>query len=91
MIRAEGLHKSFGPKAVLRGVTFEVPKGQSLVVIGGSGTGKSVLLKCLLGLERAERGRVEVAGLTDPSPHDVAPHIGMLFQGAALFDSLPVW
>lgn len=91
MIRAEGLHKSFGRKQVLRGVSFEVPKGQSLVVIGGSGTGKSVLLKCLLGLERAERGRVEVAGLTDPRPHALAQHVGMLFQGSALFDSLPVW
>ncbi|MCA0206591.1 ABC transporter ATP-binding protein [Pararhodobacter sp.] len=91
MIRAEGLHKAFGPKQVLRGVSFEVPKGQSLVVIGGSGTGKSVLLKCLLGLERADRGTVDLAGLTNPTPHAVAPHVGMLFQGAALFDSLPVW
>lgn len=91
MIRAEALHKAFGRKTVLRGVSFEVPKGQSLVVIGGSGTGKSVLLKCLLGLERADSGEVELAGLKNPTPHAVAPHIGMLFQGAALFDSLPVW
>lgn len=91
MIRARDLHKSFGPKAVLRGVSFEVPRGQSLVVIGGSGTGKSVLLKCLLGLERADSGTVEVAGLTDPRPQTLAAQVGMLFQGAALFDSLPVW
>ena len=91
MIRATDLHKAFGAKQVLRGVSFEVPKGQSLVVIGGSGTGKSVLLKCLLGLQRADRGTVEVAGLTDPTPHALAQNVGMLFQGAALFDSLPVW
>lgn len=91
MIRADDLHKAFGAKQVLRGVSFEVPKGQSLVVIGGSGTGKSVLLKCLLGLERADRGTAEVAGLTDPRPHALAQHVGMLFQAAALFDSLPVW
>jgi len=91
MIRADELHKAFGPKQVLRGISFEVPKGQSLVVIGGSGTGKSVLLKCLLGLVRADKGSVEVAGLTDPRPHALAQHVGMLFQAAALFDSLPVW
>ncbi len=91
MIRGNNLHKAFGPKRVLNGVTFEVPKGQSLVVIGGSGTGKSVLLKCLLGLERPDSGTVEVAGLHNPRPHTLAPQVGMLFQGAALFDSLPVW
>lgn len=91
MIRADSLFKAFGRKHVLNGVTFEVAKGESLVVIGGSGTGKSVLLKCLLGLERADRGTVQIAGLTNPAPQDLAHHMGMLFQGAALFDSLPVW
>jgi phospholipid/cholesterol/gamma-HCH transport system ATP-binding protein len=91
MIRADDIHKAFGPKQVLDGVSFEVAKGESLVVIGGSGTGKSVLLRCLLGLERADRGRVEIAGQRDPSPAALAAHVGMLFQGAALFDSLPVW
>jgi len=91
MIRADDIHKAFGAKTVLRGVSFEVPKGQSLVVIGGSGTGKSVLLKCLLGLEQADSGQVQVAGLTNPRPQALAQHVGMLFQGAALFDSLPVW
>ena len=91
MIRAQALHKAFGSKTVLKDLSFDLPKGESLVVIGGSGTGKSVLLKCLLGLERADNGKVTIAGLTDPAPRVLAPHIGMLFQGAALFDSLPVW
>ena len=91
MIRADTIHKAFGSKRVLRGVSFEVAKGESLVIIGGSGTGKSVLLKCLLGLERAYSGTVQVAGLTNPRPQILAEHVGMLFQGAALFDSLPVW
>ena len=91
MIRARDLHKAFGAKTVLAGVGFEVARGESLVVIGGSGTGKSVLLKCLLGLMRPDRGHVQVAGLDDPAPHALAEHVGMLFQGGALFDSLPVW
>ena len=91
MIHADDLHKAFGDKRVLRGVSFAVPKGQSLVVIGGSGSGKSVLLRCLLGLERADRGHVRIAGLDDPAPQVLATHVGMLFQGGALFDSLPVW
>jgi len=91
MIRADNIQKSFGTKQVLRGVSFDVPKGESLVVIGGSGTGKSVLLKCLLGLERADAGTALVAGLENPRPQILAEHVGMLFQGAALFDSLPVW
>ncbi|WP_370342134.1 ABC transporter ATP-binding protein [Pararhodobacter marinus] len=91
MIRANALHKAFGAKQVLNGVDFTLDRGQSLVVIGGSGTGKSVLLRCLLGLERADSGTVEIAGLRDPKPQALAAHVGMLFQGAALFDSLPVW
>tara|TARA_R110002094_G_scaffold71994_3_gene80398 strand:- start:542 stop:1282 length:741 start_codon:yes stop_codon:yes gene_type:complete len=91
MIQGTDLHKSFGAKQVLRGVSFSVAQGESLVVIGGSGTGKSVLLKCLLGLERADRGHVKVAGLDNPRPQVLAQKVGMLFQGAALFDSLPVW
>ena len=91
MIRATDLSKAFGPKQVLHGVGFTLEQGQSLVVIGGSGTGKSVLLRCLLGLERADSGTVEIAGLRNPKPQALAAHVGMLFQGAALFDSLPVW
>lgn len=91
MIRASDLSKAFGANRVLNGVSFEQAKGESLVVIGGSGTGKSVLLKCLMGLERADHGHVEIAGLRDPKPQVLAAQMGMLFQGAALFDSLPVW
>ncbi len=91
MIEAEDLFKSFGSNAVLRGVSLSVAQGESLVVIGGSGTGKSVLLKCLLGLEPPDSGRVQIAGLRQPRPHELAEHVGMLFQGSALFDSIPVW
>lgn len=91
MIRARDIRKAFGAKTVLDGVSFDVEKGESLVVIGASGTGKSVLLKCLLGLERADSGTVEIAGLTNPSPAALSEQVGMLFQGSALFDSLPVW
>lgn len=91
MIRVENIHKAFGPKSVLDGVSFDLPEGESLVVIGGSGTGKSVLLRCLLGLERPDQGTVRIAGLTNPAPHALSAHVGMLFQGSALFDSLPVW
>lgn len=91
MITVDALCKAFGPKHVLQGVSFAVERGDSLVVIGGSGTGKSVLLKCLLGLDRADSGTVRIAGLQNPRPQVLAAKVGMLFQGAALFDSLPVW
>jgi len=91
MITVSGLHKAFGKNSVLRGIDLDVGRGESLVVIGGSGTGKSVLLKCMLGLVRADRGEVRIAGLTNPEPDALAQHVGMLFQGGALFDSLPVW
>ena len=93
MITLQDVHKSFGPKKVLQGVTLEVPKGQSLVVIGGSGTGKSVLLKCILGLVVPERGQITVGGkvLNAANREAFLDSFGMLFQGGALFDSLPVW
>ena len=93
MIRMEDVHKSFGPKRVLRGMTLEVPKGTSMVIIGGSGTGKSVALKCILGLIRPDSGRILVDG-KDAGTGDrdaFLARFGMLFQGGALFDSLPVW
>ncbi|NDV00958.1 ABC transporter ATP-binding protein [Pseudoroseicyclus tamaricis] len=93
MIALQDVHKSFGPNAVLRGVSLEVPKGQSLVVIGGSGSGKSVLLKCILGLEAPDAGRIlyEGAPLDARRRGPFLSRFGMLFQGGALFDSLPVW
>ncbi|MBX6320946.1 MAG: ATP-binding cassette domain-containing protein [Rhodospirillaceae bacterium] len=95
-LEARGLHKSFGEKQVLRGVDIAVARGESLVIIGGSGTGKSVLIKCILGLIRPDRGAVLVDGqetthLTGRAREAVLRKFGMLFQGAALFDSLRVW
>ena len=95
-IQLVDVHKSFGPKVVLDGVDLSVMPGESLVVIGGSGTGKSVMLKCILGLMRPERGRTLIDGedvlALPPRERDrVAAKFGMLFQGGALFDSLKVW
>jgi phospholipid/cholesterol/gamma-HCH transport system ATP-binding protein len=91
-----GLHKSFGNKAVLTGVDLDVTEGESLVVIGGSGTGKSVLIKCVLGLMDPDSGSIlidneETVGLRGERRDEVNRKCGMLFQGSALFDSLPVW
>lgn len=95
-LRLRGLHKSFGPKVVLDGVDLDVMPGESVVVIGGSGTGKSVMLKCILGLMRPDSGSIqvdgqEVVGISARERERVNHKFGMLFQGAALFDSLPVW
>ena len=93
MIQLERLHKSFGLNKVLQGVSLKIAKGSSLVVIGGSGTGKSVILKCILGLMRVDQGHVFLEGKdmqTLDRDHFLS-RFGMLFQGAALFDSLPVW
>jgi len=92
----KGLRKAFGRKKVLQGVDLEIEQGESVVVIGGSGSGKSVLLKCILGLLRPDGGEILVDG--QPTVHmgssdraRLLTKFGMLFQGAALFDSLPVW
>jgi phospholipid/cholesterol/gamma-HCH transport system ATP-binding protein len=93
MITLSGVHKTFGTNAVLRGVDLSVAKGESMVVIGGSGTGKSVLIKSVLGLVKPDAGTITVDG-TDVNKGDrdaFLARFGMLFQGAALFDSLPVW
>jgi phospholipid/cholesterol/gamma-HCH transport system ATP-binding protein len=95
-ISVRNLHKRFGPKVVLNGVDLDVGLGESVVVIGGSGSGKSVLLKCILGLLRADGGSVsvdgeEVIGAPPEKREAVNRKFGMLFQGSALFDSLPVW
>ncbi|MGP1358243.1 ABC transporter ATP-binding protein [Roseicyclus sp.] len=93
MIRLEGVSKAFGAKKVLRGVDLEVATGESLVVIGGSGTGKSVLLKCILGLVTPDAGRILLDGedATRGDRDAFLARFGMLFQGGALFDSMPVW
>ena len=93
MIALIDVHKAFGANRVLRGVTLSVGTGESLVVIGGSGTGKSVLMKCILGLVRHDTGRIELDGedVTTAARDPFLARFGMLFQGGALFDSLRVW
>ncbi|MBI3606789.1 MAG: ATP-binding cassette domain-containing protein [Nitrospirae bacterium] len=96
MIEFQDVHKSFNSKVVLAGVTLTVERGETMVVIGGSGTGKSVLLKHVIGLLRPDRGRIIVDGADVTTSNDTAltelrKKFGVLFQGAALFDSLTVW
>jgi len=95
-ISIRGLTKAFGSKKVLQGVDLDIATGESVVVIGGSGSGKSVLLKCILGLIRPDSGSIsidgqETVGLSGAERDRMRAPFGMLFQGAALFDSLPVW
>ena len=93
MITLTDVHKRFGDNHVLRGVDLNVPTGTSMVIIGGSGTGKSVLIKAILGLVTPDRGAIAVDG-QDVSQGDrdaFLARFGMLFQGGALFDSLTVW
>jgi phospholipid/cholesterol/gamma-HCH transport system ATP-binding protein len=95
-IELRDVRKAFGRKHVLNGVNLSVRKGHSLVVIGGSGTGKSVMIKCILGIIRPDSGSIriageEVTGLGGAARDRFLSRFGMLFQGAALFDSLPVW
>ena len=95
-IRIHDLHKSFGPKVVLDGVNVDVAPAESLVVIGGSGTGKSVLLKHIIGLLRPDSGTVEVDGtavetLGNREITEFRRKFGMAFQEGALFDSMTVW
>lgn len=95
-IRIRNLHKSFGKKQVLNGVDLDLYKGESLVVIGGSGTGKSVLIKCIQGLLTPDEGSiqiddVEVVNEKAEIIENMHSKMGMLFQGGALFDSLSVW
>jgi len=93
MIDLIDVHKGFGPKKVLQGVTLSIPTGTSMVIIGGSGTGKSVALKCVLGLIEPDSGQILLDGKdTRVGDRDAfLSRFGMLFQGGALFDSLPVW
>ncbi|MFC5354581.1 ABC transporter ATP-binding protein [Azospirillum himalayense] len=95
-ISLKNVHKAFGQKVVLNGIDLEVGRGESLVVIGGSGTGKSVMLKCILGLLSPDSGSIRVDGeettrLRPREREKLLHKFGMLFQGAALFDSLKVW
>ena len=96
LIRLRGLRKAFGPKQVLDGIDLDIATGTSLVIIGGSGSGKSVLIKCILGLIVPDEGVIEIdginlAGLSGQAREKIRARFGMLFQNAALFDSLAVW
>src|SRR3984957_2077826 len=95
-IKLTGVKKSFGAKQVLRGLDLTIGQSESVVVIGGSGTGKSVTLKCILGILRPDAGMIQVDGeettkLSGTARDKHLAKFGMLFQGSALFDSLPVW
>jgi phospholipid/cholesterol/gamma-HCH transport system ATP-binding protein len=95
-IELKGVCKSFGKKKVLDGIDLSIETGESLVVIGGSGTGKSVLIKCILGILTPEKGSIKIDGKEVTSMNfrerqEVLSKFGMLFQGGALFDSLRVW
>ncbi|MEE9427126.1 MAG: ATP-binding cassette domain-containing protein [Paracoccaceae bacterium] len=93
MIELQNIHKSFGSKTVLAGVNLTIPKGESMVIIGGSGTGKSVLLKSILGLVKPDSGTILLQGedVAKAERDAFLARFGMLFQGGALFDSLTVW
>src|ERR1043166_2467965 len=95
-IELKDVRKAFGRKQVLNGINLSVEKGKSLGVIGGCGTGKSVMRKCVLGILEADSGSIlvdvqETRNLHGKKREAVLDQFGMLFQGSALFDSLPVW
>jgi len=95
-LELKGVYKSFGNNHVLKGLDIAVEKGKSLVVIGGSGTGKSVMIKSVLGIVRPDKGSIKVDGqetmtMNDHERDALMKKFGMLFQGGALFDSLSVW
>jgi phospholipid/cholesterol/gamma-HCH transport system ATP-binding protein len=95
MIRIVDLHKAFGRKKVLQGVNLDLKRGETLAVIGQSGSGKSVLIKHVIGLLKPDKGQifvdgVEINSLKDDELHTITRRFGMLFQGVALFDSMTV-
>ena len=95
-IRVVNLHKSFAEHEVLSGVHLEIRQGESMVVIGGSGTGKTVLIRCIIGLVQPDEGEIyvdgtEITSLNEREMNEIRKRFGMLFQGGALFDSLTVW
>lgn len=95
-IRIQNLIKTFGTQKVLNDVSLDIPTGESFVLLGRSGSGKSVLLKCLLGLLQPDHGTACLQGLhlahaDERAQSDLMQTVGVVFQGSALFDSLPVW
>jgi phospholipid/cholesterol/gamma-HCH transport system ATP-binding protein len=95
LIRFDGVQKAFGPKTIYQGLSLEIRRGETITVMGASGSGKSVLLKMLIGLIQADAGKIvfdgqDVTAMSDAEQTDVRRRIAYLFQGAALFDSLDV-
>src|SRR5690606_16091312 len=95
MIKVEDVHKSFGDEEILKGITTEFDKGKTNLIIGQSGSGKTVLLKCLLGLFKPEQGRIyyqdsAIQDMNDEEQRQLREKMGMLFQGGALFDSMNI-
>ncbi len=96
MLKLTQIHKSFGKEEILRGISLEIPRGSRCCIVGPSGTGKSVLLKIILGLLKQDRGEVIFDGVATSNFghkewHALMQRIGLVFQGAALFDSIPIW
>ena len=96
MIELIDVHKSFGDNYVLRGIDLSIQRGETMVIIGGSGSGKSVIIKHMIGLLKPDKGKVvvdnkDVSSLKEGELNELRKKFGMLFQGAALFDSLSVW
>jgi phospholipid/cholesterol/gamma-HCH transport system ATP-binding protein len=96
VIRLEGLYKSFGKGDVLKGLDLDVEKGESRVIIGGSGSGKSVILKHIIGIMKPDKGHVfidavDITVMKENRLYEVRKKFGMLFQLSALFDSMNVW
>lgn len=95
MIKVEDVHKSFGEEEILKGITTEFDKGKTNLIIGQSGSGKTVLLKCLIGLFRPEKGRIyyenkAIQDMDEEQKRQLREEMGMLFQGGALFDSMNI-
>src|SRR5438093_10219531 len=94
-VRFEEVYKAFGAKKVLEGITFDIRRGETMVVLGGSGSGKSVLIRHIIGLHRPDRGHVfvdeeDVVDYDEDQLIPVRKKVAMLFQGGALFDSMSV-
>lgn len=95
-ISIKNMHKSFGTKKVIQGIDLEINEGESFVIVGGSGSGKSVLIKCMMGLIQPDSGDININGedvsnLSLSNKKKLFKDFGVLFQGGALFDSMKVW
>jgi phospholipid/cholesterol/gamma-HCH transport system ATP-binding protein len=95
IIAIQNLYKSFGDNDILKGISLTVNKGENLVILGRSGSGKSVTIKCLVGLVKADKGKIEIfdeeiTGLSDEGLNEIRSRVGFMFQNGALYDSMSV-